>query len=94
MRLRQKGEPKDDGRYALPRDTLISLLKENGVSVIKDEDEDEDEGYLFKKDFKVNYQSLLPIVPSRVVFLLANYFNILPDNLYRNVRILPRSDSL
>ncbi len=80
MKIKQPGEPPDDGFYALPRGMVLEVLARNYVSITREREFEE--RYRLELEDKLFVFSLPPVVPIRMVLRLAAAFNIRPDEFY------------
>lgn len=78
MRLRQPGEPKDDGRYKMERSVLFGKLRRKGIKIHPLGND----LYRLRKDFIIHIMRLKEVVPAGIVFRIAIKFSIQADKLY------------
>ncbi len=82
MKLKQPGEPDDDGHYQLSRDLVLKVLKDNEVVVTKIHSRLD--SFLLEQGDEFICLILPSKIPAQMVFRLANTFSILPDKFYEN----------
>ena len=82
MKIRQPGEPSDDGYYKQDREIVLRVLKDHEVTVTRIHRRLD--SYLLEKDDEFICQILPSMVPAKMVFRLARTFSIPPDKFYGN----------
>ena len=80
MKLRQHGEPRDDGRYKMDRKELLRKLRKKGLTIRAVGSD----LYILKNAFIIHAIRLRPVIPAGIVFRLAIKFSIRVDDLYED----------
>ena len=84
MKLRGEGESKDSGWYALIRSHVLEVLYQNQINVNHDLFEKEKCTLFQESEDRLIVLYLPDIVPARIVFNIANYFDIPIEDFYKS----------
>ena len=84
MKLRDEGEPQDDGFYALRRSVVLEVLARHFVTISREREAED--LYLLERDDFFIYINFPLLIQSPMIFRLAHTFSIPIEEFYQASR--------